>query len=195
MAEDINFLPEQAVEEEQNTSQQKKTNFFSIVSLLVMMGILISLSVYWLFLTISTQNTLFQVDNTEKQISQESRKEIIRRALVDKIDTSGQILSSTTPFSVAIEKITSILSARGIALHDSSLKADSGLTFSMDFSNSADFQAVSDALTNSDLKSVFANVRLFSFKKDSSNLPYTFTVEMKFLSKGIEGVPKKGTTQ
>lgn len=184
----IDLLPEVSGAEIKQNQLQRKINLAAIGSLLVVVAILFGLFGYWLFLISTLRRIDFQTKEAEEKIIADNRKEVTRRALVDKLKEARGYLSSATPYSISYEKLGSALSTAGVLLKDADFN-DKSLTFTAESPDSVGFGALVDAITSNELSDVFDKLILKTLKKENQERPYSFSVEMEFLRKGIEGAP------
>ncbi|MCH7541978.1 hypothetical protein IH981_04370, partial [Patescibacteria group bacterium] len=104
MAQDINLLPEISEAEVKSGAYRRKINFTAVASLLVVAAILLALFGYWLFLAAQSRRIDSQTKEAESVILSQSRKEITRRSLVEKLDEVDKFILGVIPYSEAVER-------------------------------------------------------------------------------------------
>lgn len=185
MAEDINLLPQEAVEKEVKKGSYNRTiNIAAIVSLLVVAALLIGLFGYQLLLASFSKRIDSQTQDAEQSILDQSSKEITHRALVEKLDDASKFLASRLPFSDSYTIILDVLKKSGAVLTDGKLNNDGTFTISGDAKSSENLEKLINSLTDSSVRSAIDDIKLVSLTKIPTE-PYKFTIDYKFLKKGL----------
>jgi len=185
MAQDINLMPQEAVQtKESKTSHTKSINVYAITVLLIAAAILISLFGYQLFLSAQGKRVATQTKQAEEEVLSQSAKEISRRALVEKIDVSSAFLNQRLKYSEAYKIILDIVKKSGVTLTEGSLQNDGSLSLSGESKSSANLKKLVAGLTSEDLKSDLEKIELVNLTKEKGEA-YKFTIDYKYLKKGL----------
>ncbi|HEX7456530.1 MAG TPA: hypothetical protein VF303_03625 [Candidatus Nanoarchaeia archaeon] len=196
MAQGIELLPEIAVGETEKGVYKRSVNIVAIVALLIAAAILFGLFGYQFFLTSTVKRIETQTRAAEKKILSASRKEITHRLLVDKLDKAEEFLSSQLPHSEGFKELINVLKSSGAILTESKFENNGTLTITGEAVNSKILSKLVAGLTNEDVADTFGDVKLVSLTKEKVSkgckekpkeaLPYIFTIDVKFLKKGIQ---------
>ena len=184
MAEDINLLPEVTEKEVKKGVYQRTVNMAAIIALLIVAAILLALFGYQFFLASTAKRIDSQTKSAEQEISNQRSKEITRRALVGKLDVANIFLASSTPYSEAMGKILGVFKKSGITLVESTFKGAGQISISGEAKSSNNFGKLVDGLTDEKLSDTFDRVRLVSLTGVEKE-PYKFTIDLRFLKKGL----------
>jgi hypothetical protein len=197
MAQDINFLPELTEDERRQRTYSRRVNFVAIFSLLVMGAVLLGLFGYWAFLAANAQRIQSQTKDAEQEIISQSRKEITRRALVNRLDKAKEFIDSVLPFSTAADKIIVFFTGSGASLTDSEFKENGDMTIGGEFADPSQFNRLVNRFTSTSETENFQEVTLVSMVKDTTSEEggnYIFTLGVKYLKKGISGSTTSAST-
>ncbi|MDP2720380.1 MAG: hypothetical protein Q8O75_00255 [bacterium] len=186
MAEDINLLPEVTEEQVKKAGGRRNVNVAAISSLLIVAAILLSLFGYELFLSSSAKRIESQTKAAEENIVSQSRKEITHRLLVGKIEAASQFLASELPYSEGYSQLIEIIKKSGCVLTESTFKSDGALTIIGEAKTSSNLETLINQLTGKEAAKIFDNARLVDLVWDNKNNFYKFTIDVKFLKKGIK---------
>lgn len=199
MAQDINLLSEITEEETRTSVYTRRVNFFAIASLLVVGSVLLALFGYWLFLAANAERLKTQTREAEETILSQSRKEITRRSLVERLDKASKFLNSVIPYSASFEKITEFFASSGTSLKSGEFKDDGDLTLEGEFSNPSQFKALVDKFVDESQSENFGSATLISLRKNTNgsggSAGYVFSLGVKYLKKGLSGATVSSTNQ
>lgn len=184
MAEDINLLPEISEEEAKKGAQKRTVNTAAIASLLVVAVILLALFGYQLFLAASATRIEAQTRAAEEQILAQARKEATHRLLVEKLEKASQFLANALPYSEGHSLLTNILKKCECTLTEAVFKDDGGLSISGDAGSSSNLEKLVTGLTSEETSEAFGRANMDTLVKQSPD-PYKFTIDVKFLKKGL----------
>jgi len=195
---DINLITGIAEEEVKTGGYRRKINVVVIAILLLVAVVIACLFGYWLYLISWGTRIESQTKSAQDEISskENQRKEITRRALVVKVDEAQKFLSSTVPFSISLDKLIGLLKDSGSTLDSSKFTNDGKMTVGGEAPASDNFGKLVDGLTNEQLAKTFGNVNLTSLTFTEDKPFYTFTIDLRFLEKGLlkkngGGTPEK----
>jgi len=182
MAQEINLVQEIAEEEIKKGVYKKKLNLATLVFVGTVLAIMLLFFVYWLVLAGSASLINSRTRDAESRILQENRKEITRRALVTKLDEANKLLKTSSPYSLSITKLLTLLNNSKATLSESGI---TGSEFRLVGSvrNSSGFKRLADDLNSPEMTEVFADVALTSLS--SSGASYDFVIEARFLPTGL----------
>lgn len=183
MAQDINLLPEISEAEVKSGAYRRKINFTAVASLLVVAAILLALFGYWLFLAAQSRRIDSQTKEAESVILSQSRKEITRRSLVEKLDEVDKFISGVIPYSEAVEGLIDMLKKSSTKLQKG-VFLGANISVTGEVAASKNFKTFVDQLISEASKEAFGNVLLTSFRKEEDE-PYVFTIEMDYLKQGV----------
>ncbi len=187
MAAGIELLPETTEEEAKQGVYKRSVNVIAIVSLLIVAAILFGLFGYQMFLSTSAKSIETKTKEAESIIlsEEQSRKEVTHRLLVDKLDATSNFLSSQLVYSEGFEEILSILHKSGANLISSEFSSSGVFRIIGKSKNSKILGKLISGLINEARADTFDKVELIDLSKEDKGEPYVFTIDMKFLKKGL----------
>ena len=199
MAAGIELLPEGTEEEAKKGVYKRSVNVIAIVSLLIVAAVLFGLFGYQLFLSASARSIETRTKDAEQQILSQSGKEATHRLLVDKLETTSNFLSSQLVYSEGFKEILSILNKSGAKLTNSEFGSDGVFRIVGKSKNSKVLGKLIGGLINEARAGTFDQVELVDLSKEDSEEdraePYVFTIDMKFLKKGLMSATASAQTK
>lgn len=185
--QDINLLTGVAEEEVETGVYRRKVNAVVIAILLLVAVVIASLFGYWFYLRSWEIKSASQIKDAQDEISskENQRKEITRRALVGKLTEAQKFVSATVPFSISFDKLITILKDSGTYLTDSNFKNDGKMIISGEANSSDSFGKLVEGFTSEQISKTFDKVNLTSLTFTQDKGFYTFTVDLRFLEKGL----------
>ena len=185
MAQDIDLMPQEAVQKERTKGLiNKKVNVAAIVSLLIIASVLAALFGWQLFLASSAQRIDSQTKDAQDLVIAQAAKEITHRALVEKLDDTKKFLDSRLLFASSYQTVLDVIKISGAILTESTLKNDGTFTISGDAKTTKIFNKVVNALNDEKLNEDLENIKLITLTKIPKE-PYRFTIEYEALKKGL----------
>lgn len=199
MAAGIELLPEGTEEEAKKGVYKRSVNVIAIVSLLIVAAVLFGLFGYQMFLSASARSIETKTKDAEQQILSQSGKEATRRLLVDKLETTSNFLSSQLVYSEGFKEILSILNKSGAKLTNSEFGSDGVFRIIGKSKNSKVLGKLIGGLIDEARVGTFDQVELVDLSKEASEEdkaePYVFTIDMKFLKKGLMSATASAQTK
>lgn len=199
MAAGIELLPEGTEKEAKKGVYKRSVNVIAIVSLLIVAAVLFGLFGYQLFLSASARSIETKTKDAEQQILSQSGKEATHRLLVDKLETTSNFLSSQLVYSEGFKEILSILNKSGAKLTNSEFGSDGVFRIIGKSKNSKVLGKLIGGLINEARAGTFDQVELVDLSKEDSEEdkaePYVFTIDMKFLKKGLMSATASAQTK
>jgi hypothetical protein len=191
MAQDINFLPELTEAERKKGAYQRRINFVAITSLLIIGAILIGMFGYLAFLANTSQRLKDQTAQAENTIVSQSRKEATRRALVEKLETAKQLVTTTAAYSTGFQKLVGFFRSSKSSLKEAEFKNKGLMTITVEFKKSSSLDKLATNLISSGVSDMFGNVLLISLTReepepDAKGAPnFVFQFGVNYLKKGL----------
>lgn len=199
MAAGIELLPEGTEEEAKKGVYKRSVNVIAIVSLLIVAAVLFGLFGYQMFLSASARSINTKTKDAEQQILSQSGKEATHRLLVDKLETTSNFLSSQLVYSEGFKEILSILNKSGAKLTSSEFGSDGVFRIIGKSKNSKVLGKLIGGLINEARVATFGQVELVDLSKEDNEEdkaePYVFTIDMKFLKKGLMSATASAQTK
>lgn len=199
MAAGIELLPEGTEEEAKKGVYKRSVNVIAIVALLIVAAVLFGLFGYQMFLSASARSIETKTKDAEQQILSQSGKEATRRLLVDKLETTSNFLSSQLVYSEGFKEILSILNKSGAKLTNSEFGSDGVFRIIGKSKNSKVLGKLIGGLIDEARVGTFDQVELVDLSKEASEEdkaePYVFTIDMKFLKKGLMSATASAQTK
>ena len=185
MAQDIDLMPQEAVQKEITKGLlNKNVNVAAIVSLLIIASVLAALFGWQLFLASSAQRIDSQTKDAQDLVIAQAAKEITHRALVEKLDDTKKFLDSRLLFASSYQTVLDVIKISGAILTESTLKNDGTFTISGDAKTTKIFNKVVSAFNDEKLNEDLKNIKLITLTKIPKE-PYRFTIEYEALKKGL----------
>ena len=192
MAEGIEFLPDEKERKLKVPDYKRFVNVGAIVSLLVIATILFGLFGYQFYIGSSAKRIEAQTAAAEQDILAQSRKEITHRLLVDKLEEASKFITAQLPYSDGYKKIIDILKKSGAVLVGGELANTGTFTIIGNATNATVLDKVKKGLTGEETADTFDQVKLVSLTKEKGE-PYVFTIDVRFLKKGIRPVTESAS--
>ncbi len=185
MAAGIELLPEVTEEESKKSTYNRSVNVIAIVALLIVAAVLFGLFGYQMFLSTSVRSIETKTKEAEQEILSQSRKEATHRLLVDKLEATSNFLSSQLIYSEGWKEMLKIFRGSGAQLTDSEFGSDGIFRIIGKSKNSKVLGKLIGGLINEARADTFDQVELVDLSKEDTGEPYVFTIDMKFLKKGL----------
>ena len=199
MAAGIELLPEGTEKEAKKGVYKRSVNVIAIAALLIVAAVLFGLFGYQMFLSASARSIETKTKDAEQQILSQSGKEATRRLLVDKLETTSNFLSSQLVYSEGFKEILSILNKSGAKLTNSEFGSDGVFRIIGKSKNSKVLGKLIGGLIDEARVGTFDQVELVDLSKEASEEdkaePYVFTIDMKFLKKGLMSATASAQTK
>ena len=192
MAEGIEFLPDEKERKLKVPDYKRFVNVGAIASLLVIATMLFGLFGYQFYIGSSAKRIEAQTAAAEQDILAQSRKEITHRLLVDKLEEASKFITAQLPYSDGYKKIIDILKKSGAVLVGGELANTGTFTIIGNATNATVLDKVKKGLTGEETADTFDQVKLVSLTKEKGE-PYVFTIDVRFLKKGIRPVTESAS--
>jgi hypothetical protein len=167
------------------------------VSLLLVAAVLVALFGWQMFLSNRATSIQTKTQEAEKEILSDelSRKEITRRLLVDKLDAAAVFLTTQPVYSEGVEEILNVIKKAGATLTNSEFGNDGVFSITGKAKTSKVLGKVIEGLVKKKMNDTFGQVELSKLALEEKDEPYVFTIDMKFLKKGLMSATPSAQTK